>query len=97
MAGYYAISAAVHFKESTSSTPNGGAVRRVAITRNGATTVLGNGLGEELRQPASAGDLKLSVSAILQLAAGDVIRLSAAQDSGGAMNVDASLSLVKVW
>lgn len=98
MAGFYAIDGAVHFKESTSGgTPNSGTIRRVAITRNGATTVLGGGQGEASISPQAAGDHKFSVSALIQLAAADVIRLSVAQDSGGNMNVDASLALVKLW
>ena len=46
--------------------------------------------------PTASGDLELSVSEVVTLAASQVVRLQAAHNNGGDMNVDAEISIIKL-
>lgn len=85
--GLFALFATVEFDESTSAgTPNAGD-RGIAITVNG-TAVPGS------RCPAAAaGDSELSTAIDVNLSAGDIVRVTAFQDSGGAMDISARLTV----
>lgn len=94
--GFYAIVGGAFFDESSSTGPNTNE-RQLAITLNGAGLFLASGFGRARVPAAALGDTYLSVAAHLALAAGDVLRLEVAQDSGGAMDVTGRLSVVKLW
>lgn len=95
--GFYAITGGAFFDESTSGgTPNAGD-RELAITLNGAGTRLLSGMGVQRSPAAGSGDTHRSVTAMIALAASDVLRLEVSQDSGGNMNVTGRLSVVKLW
>lgn len=71
--------------------------RRIAITLNGAGTLLPNGQGRTRVNAAGAGTTELSTGAALALSAGDVLRLEVAHNGGAALDVTAGLGGVKVW
>lgn len=79
----------VFFDESTSSSPNTGH-REVAIQANGVD------LGRVRVQAASSGDTRLTTAMENVMGGLQVIRARAAQDSGGAMDIDARITWRKV-
>ncbi len=79
--GTYLISAQVEFAASATGD------RELAIRKNGATNDL---LKTGLKSATLANDL--SLSGILQLAAGDYVELWANQTSGGALNITATVA-----
>ena len=85
-AGVFQITAHVEFDESTSATPNVGD-RGVQITVNGTKVASWRG------QAAGAGDSAGSVSIEHELVATDIVRVTAFQDSGNAMDVSGLLTV----
>lgn len=79
----------VFFDESTSSSPNTGH-REIALQFNG------NDLGRVRVAAASSGDTRLTTTAEFVMGGAQVLRARAAQDSGGAMDVDARITWRKV-
>lgn len=93
--GTYQINGHVIFDESTAASggaANAGNFRAVQIEINGSAVNLA---GARVA-PLSSGDLELVVSDTVALAAGDIVRLQAAHDNGGDMDVDSELSVAKV-
>ena len=84
--GVFQLTAHVEFDESTSATPNVGD-RGVEITVNGAKVASWRG------QAVVAGDSAGSVSIESELAAADIVRVTAFQDSGNTMDVSGLLTV----
>jgi hypothetical protein len=91
--GFYLLAGSILFDESTSATPNVGTLRRSAIQVAGSAVVEEQ---DEENQNVNI-DAAQSLVAAVQLTAGQVVRLAAAQDSGNSMNVDGSISGVRLW
>jgi len=87
--GAHSLCATCSFDESSSSSPNAGD-RDLAITINGTV------LSRSRAQAAAANDTDRSVSIEVELAAGDIVRMAVAQDSGGAMDVVSSRLTVRL-
>lgn len=85
--GLFCITAGITFDESTSAgTPNTGD-RGLEITINGTAQ-------RSIRVPAvGSGDTQLAAALDWNLAAGDIVRVTGFQDSGGAMDLAARLSV----
>ena len=71
--------------------------REIAVTLNGAGTVLADGMGRQRQTTTALGVSILSTMALLTLSAGDVLRLETAQDSGGGLNFQGRFSGIKLW
>lgn len=84
--GNYSVKGTVTFDESTSATPNVGD-RGVQITLNGGV------VAESRWDAAIAGDSAGCPAIDLDLVAGDIVRVTAFQDSGNTMDVAARLTL----
>ncbi len=84
--GNYSVKGTVTFEESTSATPNVGD-RGVQITLNGAV------VAEARFDAVITGDSAGCPAIDLDLVAGDIVRVTAFQDSGNTMDVSARLTL----
>ncbi len=91
--GFYWISGTLTFDESVGA--NAGTLRDLALEVNGTVALR----GKDERAPRGSGtvDNTLSVSMGVELAAAQTVELHARQDSGSSENVDASLSIVRLW
>lgn len=97
-AGFYLISAGVFFDESTAgANQNTGEARHLRIQLNGSTNLTPQAIVTSRKNNAVTNDTFLNLSILIQLAAGDVLRLQAAQDSGSSMDINATFSAVKLW
>lgn len=93
--GLYLVQGCVTFLESTAGgggSANAGNFRAVQIEINGAATDLG---GARVG-PTGGGDTKVPVCDTIILAATDIVRLQAAHDNGGTMDVDAEFKITKI-
>lgn len=92
-AGWYQINLIVVYEESTSGNPNTGNERGAGISVNG--TLIDAGL--QSADPRGSGNSTARSVAAAQLAAADIIRGVARQDSGDTMAIQAVITAVKVW
>jgi len=91
--GFYMITGHIRFDESTSATANVGDVRRGQLVANAVV------VADEDDEPKGTTDEDVahSLSALVQLTAGQVIGLYGAQDSGNSMDVDGHLAACRIW
>jgi hypothetical protein len=95
--GLYEIVGVIQFDESTAAAggvANVGDFRHGAITINGALT---GPTGQDRRSPTASGDTFMTIPEKLFLSAGAIVRVQGAHDNGGDMDVNATISVSKIW
>jgi hypothetical protein len=89
--GIYTISAFVNF-----SAASGTGLREVAIKKNGVSSPGAGGPGTQTSMPNSSYSHNVTASGISAMAATDTITLEVFQNSGSAMNVTGTISVIWV-